>query len=356
VDGVIADVVKAIGAVFSAAFGIYGIGAKTRNDDSSLTRAGWVATLGIILSLIVTLVAQILDGRAGAKKSEAETQRFENLTSDVFYQPFSSDEAKIDMSFFLTLDQLRTVDAHYTARLEGAFHDRSQCGERSTKIGLIQHIDYNCNGYTITSDELEGDELTFDSKSPLAPNEQEVPALRLLNSIGLAFVIHPKNETDIQRLTAPLPLALTFKRFWPDTKFKLDKFGLTIEIHQEPLSPGLLEDENVSSLIDLLGARVDLDPHLRFFRGDCVAPGSRPSYCESMSKILYGGSTLVKFVLRFPHRRQLAYNDFSWSGGVDCSKAMIKDPFKENSEMKSYIVYECSVPNQVDQITPAKRR
>lgn len=297
-ESVLVDLVKAIGAVFSVAFGIYGIGAQTRNEDKTLNRAGRIAASGIILSLVVTLTAQILDDRQNAKKSAEEALRFQGLLNDVFYGPLSTENTNIDMSLLITLDQLRTIDPNYVTRLERADSDRSQCKVQTHKEGVTTERDFKCNGYAITESELMGNELTFDSDSPLAPNSEE-PAAELLKRLGVAFVIHPKNETEIQRITAGQPAVFVFGKFWPHTHFSLDGFGLHLGVEQERLPPELLSDANVSSVVDLLGSEIELDTHLRFISGKCVGAKSNSPFCDSASKILNGGPELIEFALKF---------------------------------------------------------
>lgn len=46
-------VLKLLAGLSGAAFGVLGLGAKTRDDEGKLTRQGWVALYGIIASLLI---------------------------------------------------------------------------------------------------------------------------------------------------------------------------------------------------------------------------------------------------------------------------------------------------------------
>jgi hypothetical protein len=63
------DVVKVIGALGSAVFGLYGIGAETRRENGSLNRAGWTAALGIVAALVLSAAAQLMEVSLSARQT-----------------------------------------------------------------------------------------------------------------------------------------------------------------------------------------------------------------------------------------------------------------------------------------------
>jgi len=84
------SLIKVIGALFSAIFGIYGIGAQTRDEKGQLNRAGWISLVGLVVSMIVTVTGQYLEDWEHVINAQAEIQRYERLLSSAYYAALST--------------------------------------------------------------------------------------------------------------------------------------------------------------------------------------------------------------------------------------------------------------------------
>jgi hypothetical protein len=114
----ISEVVKAVGSISATAFGIYGIGAKTRKPDRSLTRAGWIALIGLTVSLIVTLTDQYVEANRRVEEAREQAEKFAELVSSAFYAPLTTRDARLDLAFTVKFTDLQAVEPSYAARLK----------------------------------------------------------------------------------------------------------------------------------------------------------------------------------------------------------------------------------------------
>ena len=78
--GFLLNLFAAIGA---AAFGVLGIGAKTRDHNGHLTRNGWIALIGLLVAALFAIGKSIYDFKTGEDTALAEKKRNERLMLSV---------------------------------------------------------------------------------------------------------------------------------------------------------------------------------------------------------------------------------------------------------------------------------
>jgi hypothetical protein len=76
-------VLKLLAGVAAAAFGILGIGAKTRDDAGHLRREGKIALIGILVATLIGGVSTVYDFVTAQKTAEVERRKSERLMLSV---------------------------------------------------------------------------------------------------------------------------------------------------------------------------------------------------------------------------------------------------------------------------------
>jgi hypothetical protein len=76
-------VLKLVSGISAAAFGILGIGTKTRDDDGALTRQGKIALIGILVSLFIGAASSVYDFAASQESARVEQQKSQRLLLSV---------------------------------------------------------------------------------------------------------------------------------------------------------------------------------------------------------------------------------------------------------------------------------
>jgi hypothetical protein len=127
------SLIKVIGALFSAIFGIYGIGAQTRDEKGQLNRAGWISLVGLVVSMIVTVTGQYLEDWEHVINAQAEIQRYERLLSSAYYAALSTQGAKVDLGFSIAMEDLKAVESGYANRPEAIYQDPNRSGCTNVK-------------------------------------------------------------------------------------------------------------------------------------------------------------------------------------------------------------------------------
>jgi hypothetical protein len=72
-----------VSGISAAAFGVLGIGTKTRDDDGSLTRQGNLALIGILVSLFIGAASSVYDFATSKESARIEQQKSQRLLLSV---------------------------------------------------------------------------------------------------------------------------------------------------------------------------------------------------------------------------------------------------------------------------------
>ena len=340
------EFVKGLGTVASVAFGIYAIGSKTlRDDHGSLTKAGRVALIGLVISFLVSISAQLLEGIQRAESARAEARRYEQLLRGSLYSSLGTRETLLDLKFSVKLDDLRLVEPDYAKRLETAYKHRTSCEESRIPIGIQFVKTWDCDDYKIRDTGLTVAQLKFDKNSKLFPQEKsEAFAYSLLTNLGVGFSPseseNDKNNRDSSWRDAP-PLFL-FGKFLDGEQLTFEGDSLTLEIKNYRLNPDLLTNANFTSMIDVLGRELTIDPNLVILR----CPGKRlpdAPQCKDLLRVLNGGARFDRFALKFPHRRDIIIDP-------NLHRRVITTEKKARR-----VVYVFPVPASIEELKPIDR-
>jgi len=76
-------VLKLVSGISAAAFGMLGIGTKTRDDDGALTRQGKIALSGVLVSLFIGATSSVYDFVTFQESARAEQQKSQRLLLSV---------------------------------------------------------------------------------------------------------------------------------------------------------------------------------------------------------------------------------------------------------------------------------
>jgi hypothetical protein len=336
------DILKAIGAISTAAFGMYGVGVKTRDEDGNITRAGVVAVTGIAASLLVAMASVVVESYQRERGAQEEARKYEQLTRNALYASLSTDRATISVSLSIDAITLAAVAPKYFSRLRAALATRAACkvSESTPRYRTV----YECSGYTVESYDLLGDSVTFRTGSSLLPTREQDPAAHaLLESAGVYLVVDPARLERASILDRD-PLYFRPSALAPTYTFKDDI--LFIASNDQPLERNLLVDQNVSSIVDLLGKKLELSTQTSFSCSKAFRD-SNPQECEVLQSYFKDGLKLERFAIRFPHRRDLVFD-----------KSSYRNMFSETSRKNTF---SATVPETVenfplsDKIAQSKR-
>jgi hypothetical protein len=332
---------KLLGALFSAIFGIYGIGAQTRNENGQLNRAGWISLVGLVVSMVVTVTGQYLEDQEHFSDAKAETQRYERLLSSAYYAALSTQGAKVDLGFSISMEDLKGVAPGYAERLDTIYKSPKQKGcteehpyDSDKNPGLSGAVKYVCSDYVYEDDTLSRAELRFNQYSTLTPHDNELFAKELIGFLGVYFKVEPtEGERKFFRYGPPLfkvdrtcereqeqeqeqetkpnvgKAANNEQEHAPkqakacpkDAQFIFEGDVLHVAVLKRDWDHVEMEKANLTSVIDLLGRRIVLTPN--DIRMTC--PAGKESQCNQLHQVLV--KSMDCFALTFPHRRDIIF-------------------------------------------------
>jgi hypothetical protein len=370
VETVVQESIKALGAIASAGFGFYAlVSEKTHDENGDLNKSGRTARAGLIVALVVSVSLQTLDAVQRFNQVESDKLKNEELLRAALYLPFSTKDARADLSFSVDLDDLKRVDPDYAALLEKAYASPHAPGCKEVLIERMASESWkrwDCNGYSIEDDTLGDPIMRFDHSSALSPLSDQFKfkfAQRLIADQGFFLqLVEKQGDKNIShsrerdstllillsqfvpspRPTDPAHAELAETESPSTPRFEFNGRSLSITVSNALLDPKALPGINVTSMIDLLGKKLVLDPSLELLK--CPEQG-QAGQCAALKDVLAKGLTFQRFALTFPHRKDLVFN-MSDPGSVAKKK--------EVNPVRTTLVY--SVPQQVSDLPPTDRR
>jgi hypothetical protein len=171
-------ILKLFSGLAAAAFGMLGIGTKTREDSGKLTCNGRIALTGIVIAGLLALGTSIYDFTTGQKKAQQERQREKEsrlkgeqlmLSVQRGIYPFKG----ITVSFSLGIDGDSKLFHEYYDHVARVIAQDPEC---------TRSKDFECVGIDTDNDDL----YRIESKSRLFPRAPSL-ARALIDNAGLRF-------------------------------------------------------------------------------------------------------------------------------------------------------------------------
>lgn len=332
------ELLKLIGALSTAGFGAFGVGAKTREDDGSLTRSGKIAIAGLGLGLFITFGLQVAEQRRSASEAKANADRLEKLVRSSLYGALTVSDARLDMTVRLPLEKIEKLEPHYAARLLAAMDDTPRCTESIRPLGIHNEYTYSCAGYKVYRDWLGDVTMRFEAGSPLLPRpKDEEYAHTLLSDLAVVLITGELDVDAPRRFESPI---FGLGKFADQARYMFDGDSLEVSIRNVALEDDYLASRNISSVVDFAGQKVNL--HTSVIPFNCPQENSRR--CDVLRSILKADVELWRFAVKFPHRRDLMYDRVG--GLLD---------FQEGASKRGYRYYTYSFPASVEDFRIADR-
>jgi len=116
---------KLLAGLAATVFGIFGIGTKTRDDGGTLTRRGWIALIGIIVSGLLGVGTSIYEHNAGEKNARQDKIKSDRLLLSVQRGIYPLRGVRLDLE--ITLDVALEPILAYKETLRKAFLKNRNC-------------------------------------------------------------------------------------------------------------------------------------------------------------------------------------------------------------------------------------
>jgi hypothetical protein len=152
-------VLKIFSGLAASGFGMLGIGTKTRNDDGSLTRNGWIALVGIVVAGILALGTSLYEFTTSQEKTKAAQAQSQQLILSVRrgIYPLKGITASFDIYF----DQDIAGLTEYKKTVRAAISDNPNCEIAKT---------FSCWGQSVNGPYA----FLIPSTSPLFPKSRSI--------------------------------------------------------------------------------------------------------------------------------------------------------------------------------------
>jgi hypothetical protein len=328
------DIVKVIGAFATAVFGLYAVGAKTREEDDTLTRSGWIAICGITAALVIAIISQVIEGTQRTQAAKTEAEKYAALLKSSLYTSLSTRDARLSSSVSISIADLSATEQEYVKRLQIAFDKHVGCTETRSPFGVSYAVRINCGDYEISRTPLRDPVMVFKPESKLWPREKTEPyAFALFKTMGVGFNIDAGESDSISRSSGRM---FSLSRFPNSLRVEYDGQSVELQVFNHLLDSEELPAANFTSLIDVLGNELQLStshvPH------PCPVTGELDK-CRNFKDTLSKKIELQSFIIRFPHRRDLVF-DYQTKSEYE------KKPIRNTTET----IYVLKMPNTPDKL------
>ena len=333
------ELIQALGTVASAGIGMYVlVSEKTHDVHGKLTKAGTAAFIGLIVSFVVSISVQVLGAKADANKHE-------ELLRASWYPALSTSNAQVELSFWIPIDALRHIAPTYADMLNRTYEWPNQpgCVVSEWPVGIQTAREIDCEGYTFEDDALTRASLSFGAESKLSPFRDDTGlAAKLADSQGFALHVEDPQGRDgktshVRRSDAAI---IRIGQFSSDARFRYEGDGLAVTVRDKSMPTDILSSLMFTSLVDLLGKKLILDPSLRL--SNCSDMTQTDSQCLALKDILAKGETFQRFAVKFPYRRALVFD-------ANSSTPYVTAEQRANPPRK---VFVCAVPEHVEDLLP----
>ena len=294
---------KLFAGLTTAAFGILGVGVKTREDDGRLNQKGWIALIGILVGGILAVGTSVYEFASGQEKERADRRRSERLLLSV--QSGVYPLRQIMASFELTLaDDFEGATA-YRQALRTEISKNRDC--------KIPKAPFECSG---VDEHGKPYEYRIYASSVLFPKTHS-PVRDVLDSLYIYVTLFrqlPQEQARKETWRRPKFLG----RFFIDWRQKLPNYAwLAYDFQHDTLNFGAehyqLTDDSVLqagvySLVEFFPGVIGASPNLN---DEAVCNGSAISKEACLKKIaaIYKGLALRELTLAFPYPKKIRLSE-----------------------------------------------
>jgi hypothetical protein len=285
---------KLFAGIAAAAFGMLGIGTKTREDDGKLTPSGRIALIGIVVAGLLAIGTSVYDFATGQKKAKEGREKSERLLLSVQrgIYPLKGISGEVRIEF--TNDFVGA--AEYKAMLRGKLP--------TTKGPCTDGKDYFC----YESDD-DGNTYGIRERSALFPKRGS-PVEIVLRSIDIdVSLIQPKAGLGNQHFNRIGFFSFQLSKADPKSAvitFKPATGVLQYEVEHFRIPDTIASESSVYSLIEVFPGFIEVSSGF-----------SHPFLCEllktktgpdcSSAKTLEGGFRLAELMFRFEYPKAIHF-------------------------------------------------
>jgi hypothetical protein len=302
--------VKFIAGFAAAGFGLMGVGAKTRNDDNSLTGKGRIALVGILVSGLFAAASVTYDYFVAQKAARSETEKSRRLL----------------LSVQRGIYPLRGIKANFVVRLSKDF---AGLAEYSARVRKAIDADRDCT-HTIqfTCDDPEArTDYMISSSSSLFP-EKGSKFRRVLENLSLEVLMLKRTytkpgEAKYDRVGSfNIDVGSADPNDW-HLQYSYDDTSLYLQVNKYHLEDDAPVGSQVYSLVDFIPGVIAVGnskttPHACHTAGGCDF-----KEFTSLMKALVSGLDVANASLSFGYPKGFEFNRYASPFGdfaaIECS-------------------------------------
>lgn len=299
-------------ALAASAFGLLGIGAKTRNADGALTRDGKIALVGLLISGALAQVAIGVDFYSGEQNRQQANVQGRRLNRDVQRNTYPLLGITVDLDISLPgksaplkeiRDRIHSQFKIENCRSHGGKHD---CAYHLMKDGSEKIYEVDFSGEEISSDESAPSFLVFRQVSAqltlfrLSKPTQDVGDLVNLGNFSIEW-----SPDDIRK--------------YAHLQYDFDKDSLSLQFKSLPLKYDAVKKAGVFSLADVAPGAVSVAPWISLLTIMQCGDECRKSI-ESFDDI-----KLSSFTMKFQFPKILEFHAGADTGTERCVFAILPE-------------------------------
>ncbi len=289
--------------VTTAAFGILGVGTKTREDDGRLNRKGWIALIGVLVGGILAVGTSVYEFASGQEKERSDRRRSERLMLSV--QSGVYPLRQVTVSFEMSLPNDFEGAAAYRHSLRDQISKDRDC--RAPKSG------FGCFGF---DEHGKAYEYTIYGSSPFFPRSRS-PVRDVLDNIYIYVTLFKQlRPEEVKEKSGERTKFLG--RFFVDWKQGLPSdVWLIYDYEHDSLSFGAeryrLKDDNVVeagvySLVEFFPGIIGASPNVND-TNLCERNKLSEDACTRKINAVYNGLALRELTLAFPYPKQIRLSE-----------------------------------------------
>jgi len=289
--------VKFIAGFAAAGFGLMGVGAKTRNDDNSLTSKGRIALVGILVSGFFAAASVTYDYFVAQKAARSEAERSQRLL----------------LSVQRGIYPLRGIKANFAVRLS---KDLAGLTEYSARVQKTIAADRDCvhtNQFTCDDPEVRTD-YVIPSSSSLFP-EKGSKFRRILENLSLEILMLKRTyaksgEVKYDRVGSfNVDIGVVVPNDWY-LQYSYDDTSLYLGVNNYHLGDDAPIGSQVYSLVDFIPGVIAIGnskttPHTCHIAGGCDF-----KEFTSLMNALVSGLDVANASLSFGYPKNFEFNRY----------------------------------------------
>jgi hypothetical protein len=294
---------KVFAGLTTAAFGVLGVGAKTREDDGRLNRKGWIALIGILFGGVLAVGTSVYDFASGQEKEQADLRRSERLMLSVQSGVYPMRHMTVSFEMSLANDFEGAVA--YRQSLRDQISKDPECKTAKSRFECIG-IDEHGDTY----------EYRIYCSSPLLPRNRS-PVHDVLDSLYICVALFKQvRPVDVKQNGGKKIKFLG--RFLVDWRQGLPKdVWLAYDYERDSLSFGAdkytlkddsVVDAGVYSLVDFFPGIIGASPNVSNI-GHCGRNVLSQGACLKRTEAVYKGLALRELTLAFPYPKHIRLTD-----------------------------------------------